>query len=396
MAPTRDRTLPGTETGPGGLLQLLRDGRARTRADLVAETGQSRSTIATRVDALLATGLVASVGSRASTGGRPPTAFAFDPTSRVVLGVDLGAAHGRLAVTDLAGSILAEHAEPVRISDAPEKVLGWVARTGHELLDRAGRPSTDLAGLGLGLPGPVEHSTGRPVDPPIMPGWHGVDVPGILGAHFAAPILVDNDVNLMALGEHAMGFPDVDDLLFVKVATGIGAGIIADGELRRGAQGAAGDLGHMAVPGGEPRLCTCGNTGCVEALASGNAIATKLREAGIDATTSDDVVALVRAGDPTATATLRQAGRELGAVLAGTVSLLNPSVVVIGGSLSAAGEQLLAGIREVVYARSLPLATQHLQIVGTRTARQAAVLGASVLASDFALSTARIDALTAP
>jgi predicted NBD/HSP70 family sugar kinase len=379
-------------TGVGQLFQLLRDGQPRTRADLAAVTGQARSTVAARVDQLLASGLVTPAGEASSTGGRPPVTFAFNPRARVVLAVDLGATHARLAVTDLAGQVLAEHHEALAIARGPDVVLDRVARVGTDLVSEAGRTMTDLVSVGVGLPGPVDHATGRPTNPPIMPGWDDADVPDHLGRLLGAPVLVDNDVNVMALGEHATTYPEVDHLLFVKVATGIGAGIISDGQIRRGAQGAAGDLGHVAVPGGRDLPCRCGNTGCLEALASGQAVATALRAAGRDVESSADVVALVRAGDLAASGAVRQAGRDIGGVLAACVSLLNPSLIVIGGIVAESGEHLLAGIREVVYRRSLPLATQHLRIVTTRTRGRAGVLGASAMAAEHVLSPAAIDA----
>ncbi len=381
--------------GTGELFQLLRDGQPRTRSDLASVTGQSRSTIATRVDLLLSSGLVSPAGEATSTGGRPPATFAFNPAARVVLAVDLGATHARLAVTDLAGTVLAEHGEPISIGAGPAVVLDRVVEIGLGLLEAAGRPQRDLVSVGVGLPGPVEHSTGRPINPPIMPGWDDADVPGLLRSRLHVPVLVDNDVNLMALGEHTSQWRGVDHLLYVKVATGIGAGIISDGALRRGAQGAAGDLGHVAVPGGQERPCRCGNTGCLEAVASGPAIAGELRARGLDATTSADVVTLVRAGDLTASHAVRDAGRSIGGVLAACVSLLNPSVIVVGGQVAEAGEHLIAGIREVVYRRSLPLATQHLRIVATRTGTEAGVLGASAMAAEHVLSAAAIDTLIA-
>ncbi len=382
-------------TGAGEMFQLLRDGRPRTRADLALTTGQARSTVAARVDLLLAAGLIAPTGEAASTGGRPPATFAFNPDARIIVAVDLGATHVRIAVTDLARTVLAEHHERLTISDGPIPVLNRVAAIAQTLIAQAGRPLSDLASVGVGLPGPVEHSTGRPINPPIMPGWDDADVPRHLNRLLGAPVLVDNDVNIMALGEHSEVYPDVDDLLFVKVATGIGAGIILDGQIRRGAQGSAGDLGHIAVPNGPDVPCRCGNSGCLEAIASGQAIATTLQAAGLDVVTSSDVVALVRAGDLTASHAVRQAGRDLGGVLAACVSMLNPSTIVIGGIVAEAGEHFLAGVREVVYRRSLPLATQHLRIVATRTQGRAGVLGASAMAAEQFLSPLAIDTLLA-
>jgi predicted NBD/HSP70 family sugar kinase len=378
----------------GATLRLLRDGRPRTRAELATLSGQARSTVAMRVDQLLSAGLVAPTGEAASTGGRPPATFAFNPAARVVLAVDLGATHARVAVTDLASTVLAEDLQMLSIADGPDRVLAQVGAMAHELLERAGRPVSELVGVGVGLPGPVDHETGRPTNPPIMPGWDDADVAGRLQSLLGpSPVLVDNDVNIMALGEHATEFAGVDHLLFVKVATGIGAGIISDGGIRRGAQGAAGDLGHIAVPGGADILCRCGNTGCVEAIASGRAVARQLGEAGLDAASSADVVALVRGGDLTATAAVRDAGRALGEVLAACVSMLNPSVIVVGGNLAEAGEHLLAGIREVVYRRSLPLATQHLRIVASRAKGRAGILGASTMAIEHVLAGDELDAI---
>ncbi len=379
--------------GTGELFQLLRDGAPRTRADLIAMTGMSRSTIGGRIDLLLDTGLVTPAGGAGSTGGRPPATFAFNPTSRVVLAVDLGATHARLALTDLASQVLAAHQAPLLIADGPDHVLDWVGAQGERLLAEAGRSVGDLLSIGVGLPGPVEHATGRPTNPPIMPGWDDADVRGILAARFDSAVLVDNDVNIMALGEHRTAWKGVSDLLFVKLATGIGAGIIADGELRRGAQGAAGDLGHVAVPDGGDALCRCGNTGCLEAVASGQAVAQALAAEGVAVTNGADVVALVRAGDLRASLAVREAGRRIGAVLTTCVSLLNPSVIAIGGIMAGAGEHLLAGIREIVYQRSLPLATQHLRIVGSVTGPDAGVIGASVMAIDHVLAPEAVDLL---
>jgi predicted NBD/HSP70 family sugar kinase len=387
--------LPQRHTGAGELFQLLRDGRPRTRADLAAATGQARSTIAARVDLLMSAGLISPAGEASSTGGRPPTTFAFRPTAKIVLAVELGATHARAALTDLRSTVLAETAAALAISEGPDVVLDWVVTAARKLLADQGRDLGDLAGVGVGLPGPVEHSTGRPINPPIMPAWDDVDVSGLLAAQLHAPVLVDNDVNLMALGEHRTAWPEVDDLLFVKVATGIGSGVICDGELRRGAQGTAGDIGHIAVPGAEGVPCRCGNVGCLEAVASGHAVAEALTRQGLTAADGADVVALVRSGDLAASRAVRQSGREIGAVLAACVSLLNPSMIVIGGILAEAGEHLIAGIREVVYSRTLPLATQHLRIVTSQARSQVGILGASAMAIDHVLSPEAVDALIA-
>ncbi|MCH6471909.1 ROK family transcriptional regulator [Sinomonas terrae] len=381
-------------SGPraGDLFQLLRDGKPWTRAELATTTGLARSTVAGKVDLLLSSGLVVSVGEASSSGGRPPSRFAFHAEARTVLAVDVGASHVRVALTDLNGEVLAEEREAMPVAAGPEAVLGYVVESGERLLTATRHPESLLAGVGIGLPGPVEHATGRPVKPPIMPGWDGFDVVGFVQQSLRVPVLVDNDVNIMALGERAGFWPDVDDLLFIKLATGIGSGIISSGNLQRGADGTAGDLGHVRVARGDGVVCHCGNVGCLEALASGEAVARSLAEQGVEARNGAMVVELASHGNSAAIQSLRQAGRDIGEVLATCVNLLNPSVIVIGGSMAAAGEHVMAGVREVVYRRSPPLATTNLRIVLSRAGERAAVMGASQLVSQHVLSPAGIEA----
>lgn len=393
---TRDRGAHTTALGSSAtsdLFQILRDGRPRTRTELSAMTGLARSTVALRIDALMRLGLVGPVGDAISTGGRPSSQFAITASERVVLAVDIGASHARIAIADLTGTIQAETAADIRVTDGPVAVLTWVVDAAGALLEGLGRARSDLLAIGIGLPGPVEHSTGRPINPPIMPGWDRFDVPGWIHGFFDAPVLVDNDVNIMALGEREHAWPDVDHLVFVKVATGIGSGVISGGYLQRGAQGTAGDIGHVYVARGGDVPCTCGNRGCLEALASGPALARVLRTTGVELATSQDVVELVKRGNIDAIQAVRQAGRDIGEVLTTCVSLINPSVVVVGGSLAQAGEHLIAGVREVVYTRSMPLATEHLQITQSKAGADAAVLGASMLAIHHALSPENVEAM---
>lgn len=376
------------------LLELLRDGTPRTRSELAAMTGLARSTVAGRLAGLMASGLVVQSGGAVSSGGRPPAHVVFNPNARILVAIDLGATHGVVAVADLAGSILHTDSRTLNIADGPEAVLDWALDAARRLLRRTGRPARDLVGVGVGLPGPVEHSTGKPTNPPIMPGWDRFDVPAYIRRRFDVPVLVDNDVNVLALGEQATSWREHADLLFVKVSTGIGAGIISGGRLQRGAQGSAGDLGHVRVPftRDTPRH---GDEGAdLEALASGPAIARWISATGTPAASSQDVVELERAGNPAAIQAIRQAGRDLGEVLATCVNLLNPSVVVIGGSIARAGEHLLAGVREVVYGQSTPLATQHLTIAPSRAGNTGGVLGAAIMVIQNTLDPDAIPAQT--
>lgn len=380
----------------GEVLRLIRSGQAATRNELMAATGLSRSTVLQRLGLLATAGLLADGTARGpSSGGRPPAALAFNEAAGVVLGADLGATHGRLAVCDLAGRTLAEREEPIRIADGPEPVLAWARALFATLIAEAGRGPDAVLGVGIGVPGPVDVALGRPVSPPIMPGWEDHPVADELAAHFGAPVLLERDVQAMALGEHRAHFRDLRDMVFVKVATGIGAGIIADGHVLQGSHGRAGDIGHIRSIADSDVLCSCGNHGCVGAVASGSAIVRQLREAGYEVASSHDVVELVRAGDAGATHHVREAGRVLGVALAAVVSIVAPTGLVIGGDMAGASEPLIAGIRESVYQRSSPLATQELRILTSRLGTRAGVVGATTLALEHLLAPSSVDALLA-
>jgi predicted NBD/HSP70 family sugar kinase len=381
--------------GASELFQLLRDGRPRTRSELSAATGFARSTITARIDELIKTGFIAPVGDAASTGGRPSALVAFNPTARVVAAADIGATHGTVALMDLAGNTLTKGTEEIQIAAGPEAVLDWLTATIDSLLAVLGREKDNVIAVGIGLPGPVEHSSGKPSQPPIMPGWNGFDVPRYVQRSYDVSVLVDNDVNIMALGERAVAWPESDNIIFVKVATGIGSGIISSGQLQRGADGSAGDVGHIAIGRAAGIACRCGNIGCLEAIAGRPAIAAALRAEGVELERDSDVVTLVQKGNLLASQVVRQAGRDIGEVLNMCVSILNPSLIVIGGSMAEASEQLIAGMREVVYSRSTPLATQHLSIVQARTGADAGVIGAGIMAIDYVLAPENLALLTA-
>ncbi|MFM7014631.1 MAG: ROK family protein [Actinomycetota bacterium] len=381
------------------LFQLFRDGQPRTKAELAEITGLSRSTIQLRMEPLMELGLIAPVSEAASTGGRPSAQLAINPMARAVATVDFGATQASLALTDLAGNILARTSAKIIIAEGPEACLGWMVRTIRSQLAGLQIKEQDLLAIGIGLPGPVEHSSGKPSNPPIMPGWDHFDVPGFINQHISAAVLVDNDVNIMALGEQKFAWPNVENMIFLKASTGIGSGIISSGVLQRGAEGIAGDIGHVEISRGSGIPCRCGNSGCLEAMAAGPALAESLTKAGLKfnrkpITTVADVVAATKAGELEAIQAVRQAGRDIGEVLTTCVSLLNPSLISIGGSLAFAGEHLLAGVREVVYSRSMPLATEHLTIAQSRAGSDAGIIGASVMAIDHALSIENIDAMT--
>jgi predicted NBD/HSP70 family sugar kinase len=392
--PTAARSpLPRSVPGAGVTLALIRNAGIITRAELMAATGLSRSTMTQRLEQLLAHGLIVEAGAGAGTTrrGRPPATFAFNPQAGVILSAGMGATHGRLGLTDLEGGLIAELSADLDMAQPPDDVMAWTERSFLQLLRDGGREVADVAAIGIGVPAPVEYARGTTVNPPLMPGWDGYSIADRLGATFPVPVLVDNDVNSMAWGEHVCHLRDTSHMLFIKVGHGIGLGIVANGSIQRGADGAAGDIGHLPIAAAEGVRCECGNTGCLEAVASGRAMARQLREHGATASGSRDVVALARSGDPRAMALIRNGGRLIGEALVSAVNLLNPRVIVIGGDIAHADHLLLAGVREVIYQRSLPLATRHLRIVRSKLDDRAGVVGAAMLAIEHVLAPATID-----
>ncbi len=367
------------------LLGLIRSGEAASRAQLVRATGLARATVAHRLDLLLAAGLVRVDALVRDTGGRPADRLVLNESRGWLLGADVGGTHIRTAVMDLQGAILDVRDHELDVDEGPERVLGLVRNDFVELLEARSANPVDAFGIAIGLPGPVEQSTGRVVSPPTMRGWDGAAVPDFFAELFAAPVVVDKDANIMAIGEHSALAQPVDDVLLLKVGMGIGAGIIANGRILRGMQGAAGDLGHLPRKGGAP--CRCGQEGCAEATAGGWAIVRELHAAGRrDAVSSADLVALAQARDPLVLELLRSAGHRLGDVLADAVGVLNPGLVIVAGNLAPASDDLIAGIRERVYESSHPLATKNLSVELGLLGPDAGLTGAAVLAGDAAFA----------
>lgn len=386
---------PPISGGVGQVLQIFRDGSARTKAEIGTLTGLARSTVSARVDTLIASGLLIDAGEAESSGGRPPARLRLNERARIVIAIELGVTHGQVAVADLFGTILCEERSDLVIADGPVPVLDWVIAAAHRQLAAAGHEVADILGIGIGVPGPVEHAAGLPVAPPIMPGWDRFDITGYVGARLAGPVYVDNDVNLLALGERAQEWPEVQDLVYVKVSTGVGAGIISGGALRRGAQGAAGDLGHVRIPFDPESGRAPEDERDLEALVGAAALGALLTSDPAAPRTRSAVLALIQAGADPVPAVLHQAGRDVGAALATVISLLNPSHVVVGGSVGAASPDLLAGVREIVESRSIALSSQDLHIIPSRSGDRGGTLGAAQMVLGYVLAPASIDALTA-
>jgi glucokinase-like ROK family protein len=381
------------------LLRLLRDHGTISRAELADRLEIPRPRLLGELDRLVALGYVAEAGMAASRGGRRSTLVELNPGLRFAA-VDLGASSVDVEVTNGRLEPIAAYTENSDIRSGPKAILQRV----NELLAKAKVDGAyeKLDAVGIGVPGPVSFRDGVPVSPPIMPGWDRFPVRELLTREHGCPAVVDNDVNIMAIGERHGGVAhSVDDFLFVKIGTGIGCGIYLSGDVYRGTDGCAGDIGHIQVDSHGP-MCTCGNVGCLEALFSGAALAKDAtlaarngaspalaeRLAANGSVTARDVAEAASEGDVTCIRLIRDGGRRVGGVLAGLVSFANPSMIVIGGGLAHLGHILLAEIRSVVYRRSLPLATGNLPVVLSELGPRAGVTGAGVLASDVAFEQA--------
>ncbi|MEV2238806.1 ROK family transcriptional regulator [Micromonospora sp. NPDC049891] len=377
------------------LVRLLRDEGPRSRVELGDLLGLSRTALTTELDRLVARGLVETAGPAASRGGRRSSLLRLSGGVRfasVVVATD----RITVAVTDGELNVLAETSEAADVRDGPEPAISRAV----ELVDklRAELGVAELTGVGVALPGPVDGGTSTA--PAVLPRWQRFPVRDAFAAELGCPVLIDNDANVLALGERHAGIGrTVEDFLYLKLGTAIGCGLVLGGSLYRGATSSAGDIAHLPL-GEEGPPCACGEAGCLEAYC-GDAglvraaltvarsdrspvLAARLAEAGT--LTVADVVAAATAGDPATQVLVRDAARRLGRVLVGLVSFFNPGIVVIGGAPDGLGHVLLSEIRGVVYRRSAPLATGTMPIVLSDLADRAAVVGAAHLASEHVFS----------
>lgn len=375
----------------GELFVLIRDGVATTRSELRRLTGLSRTAVAARVSALSSRGLVVEREEGPSTGGRPPTLLKFNSDAGVVLSAAIGRSRTRLAVCNLAGDILAISDLDQEVGLGPDDLMPDVVKRLEALLGESGRDAGTVHGVGLSLPGTVDQQRACSLDSPVMSGWDGVPLKPYFRDLTAAPILVDNDANVIALAERGGGRRGVDDLLLLKLSTGLGAGIISGGVLQRGAVGAAGEFGHNKTPAAAGLPCRCGDTGCLEAIAGGWALVRALQQQGKAVGHIRDVVDLANRGEPEARRLIRMSGRHVGEVIAGAVNLLNPAIVVIDGDMARAYDILVAGLREALYGNATALSTRVLQVVPTTYGDRSGVIGGATLILDRILSAGAID-----
>lgn len=376
------------------LLNLIWSERSISRADIARMTGLSRSTVSAIVEELLETGLVSFRGAGESRGGRPPVILGFEDDALFLVGVDLGASHVSVIVTNLRGEARGWRTAPHNVRPDPDGSLALIERLVDEALVEAGIGRERLVGVGVGVPSPVNPRQPGKVFPLVMPRWRDIDIAAHLEAVYACPVLLDNDANLGALAELWWGGGGAgQDLVFVKVGTGIGCGHIIRGDIYRGATGVAGEIGHLTIdPNGPP--CVCGLTGCLATYVGSDALLSRTREALVsrpdscmsaDALDVGALVAAAHAGDPLALEMIADAGRRLGTAIASLVNLNNPGQVILGGGLMRAGEHLLGPLRETLRRKTLWLALDDFTIdVGALGERDIAI-GAATLVLKRAL-----------
>lgn len=373
------------------IVNLVRTGEATTRPEIGRLTGLGRGVVSQRVDRAIEAGFLEDAELGPSSGGRAPRVLRFRSERARILVCALGALHIRVGVTDLDGRVIADDHAPWDITRGPDATLGAAIEMAETVLAQTG--DAPIWAVVVGVPGPVDFSSGRPVAPPIMPGWSGFDVRARLEERFSAPVWVDNDVNLLALSERDRRRAQNVDLIFCKIGSGIGAGLLSQGHLHRGANGAAGDIGHVRVLGSE-ELCRCGKIGCLEAVASGWAL---IRDAHRAVAEGDDgalayfvkndeelipehIAIAATHGDALAISLIQKSARVAGESIATLVNMFNPAVIVIGGAIASAGEVFLAEVRQRVYELSLPLATRDLQIVNSANDPTEPIRGGAQLA----------------
>ncbi len=384
---------PAGLTTPGAVFSLIRDGSVTTRAEIGRYTGLSRTAVAARVSSLQARGLVLERADAASSsgGGRPPARLIFNADAGVVLAAAIGRSRTQLGVCNLRGEVLTMANVDQEIGLGPQELMPDIAKRLEALLGDTGRGLHEVLGVGLSIPGTADTTRGCSLDSPIMSGWEGIALPPYLRELTAAPVLLDNDANVIVLAERRGQEGHFDDMLLIKASTGLGAGIVAGGVLQRGAVGAAGEFGHTKIPAADGVACRCGDTGCLEAIAGGWALVRSIQQHDDSIGHLRDLVDLALAGDAEARRLIREAGRHIGEVLAGAVNLLNPQALVIAGDMAKAYDVLVAGLRETVYGNASTLATRRLQIVPATHGERSGVIGCAAMILDHILSVAAID-----
>ena len=371
-----------------------------SRADLAEKMGLTRAAVSLIAKELLDSGVIQEAETRTVPSGRPPVTLEINPKLGMVGAIDMGASHMSVGVADFTAHILQECEVPLDIKDGPKDCLAKAHHHFLKLLESQGLSISDISAVGVGVPGPVITEAGMVVAPPIMPGWDRYPIRATLEKKWGCPVTLNNDAELGALGEWAYGAGRGEkNIAYIKVGSGIGAGLILNQQIYGGTRGAAGEIGHLTIDENGP-LCNCGNHGCLEAFASGHAIAeqgnlllqsgkrTLLSDLGREKITAHEVAEAARRGDLHAQEILRRSGTFIGIAIAGLINLFNPSIVIIGGGVAQVGDLLTAPIRQAVRERAMRASEQSVRITTAMLGRRSLLMGATVQAINVAIHNA--------
>lgn len=396
------------DSGLATVLRLVRTGAAVTRPEISRLSGLGRKAVALRVEQLIACGLLSDGRLGHSTGGRLPRELQFETGAGILLVAELGSTVISVGISDLSGRVVQEHTERADVRSGAEPALSRVEEMFRKLLSRAAEesdgPVAPLWGIGIGVLGPIDAASGRPVPLSFLPGWGDYPVRDRLETAFGVPVWVDNEVNLMALGEFHQDGGRHPDMIYVKLGSGVGAGIISSGRLSHGSGGAAGEIGHISVSDDPAHACLCGNVGCLVEFAGSQQLAAAGLEAARDGRSpalqqirdakatldADDVARVAATGDKAAIGILTQAADKVGRVLAVLVNVHNPSVILIGGTVAAAGDFFLSAIRQAMFPRAFPSSVRDLRVSFSPLSDRAGLVGAAFLAVDHLLASAAL------
>ena len=382
-------------------LDLVRfSGAGLSRTDLAEKMGLTRAAVSLIVNDLLESQVVLEAESRSAPSGRPPIVLEINPNRGVVGAIDMGATHLSIAFADFTARIHQEAEFPFDIKDGPEVCIEQADNRLRSMLSELGLSISDISAIGVGVPGPVITEAGMVVAPPIMPGWDRFPIRETLEKKWNCPITLNNDAELGALGEWAYGAGRGEkNLAYIKVGSGVGAGLVLNQQIYGGTTGAAGEIGHLTIDENGP-LCNCGNHGCLEAFAGGHAIArqgqalaksgkrTLLANTPIEKINAFEVAEAARRGDLYAQEILRRAGISIGIAIAGLINLFNPSVVIIGGGVAQVGDILTSPIRQAVRERAMHASEQSVRITTGMLGRRSLLIGATVQAINIAIHNA--------
>lgn len=351
-----------------------------TRSELATLTGLSRVTVSQTIQALLNQKILIENEGSNSDGGRKASFLSLNENAGYIGIVYFSATLMQVAISNLQGEIRESKTTKISIEDGPKNILPESIKQVTAMLQAI--PKNKQLGIVIGVPGPVSQNAGKVVSPPIMQGWDKVNFKEDFQKALGLPVCLENDANLLTIAESRLVYPNVENLLLVKIATGIGSGMVLNGRLHRGSEGSAGDIGHMQLDALKGLPCRCGHTDCVESFASGWALTEKINTMGYSVKDTADIADLCRQGDSKILHLITEASSYIGHAVADAVNLLNPSKVIIVGRLVEASDLVIATIKEVVYQRAGALATKNLEIHESKLGDEAALLGSAQLGLD--------------